>query len=40
MKNLVQIVLTLGVLGLLCCEMAQADDWPQWRGPSRDGNHR
>jgi outer membrane protein assembly factor BamB len=37
MKNLVQIVLTLGVLGLLCCEMAQADDWPQWRGPSRDG---
>jgi len=37
MKNLVQIILTLGVLGFHCGEMTHADDWPQWRGPSRDG---
>ncbi|HIN54530.1 MAG TPA: hypothetical protein EYM79_09480, partial [Planctomycetes bacterium] len=37
MKKLVQIVLTLGVLGFHYGETAHADDWPQWRGPSRDG---
>jgi hypothetical protein len=21
----------------LCCSTAVADDWPQWRGPRRDG---
>src|SRR5882672_10849674 len=23
--------------GLLLCTVAYADDWPQWRGPNRDG---
>jgi outer membrane protein assembly factor BamB len=25
------------ILGLLCPIGLRADDWPQWRGPNRDG---
>lgn len=27
----------LGLLAAACCAAAVADDWPQWRGPGRDG---
>ncbi|MCA9443185.1 MAG: dehydrogenase, partial [Candidatus Omnitrophica bacterium] len=30
------IVLSTGILGLLSIA-ATASDWPQWRGPNRDG---
>jgi hypothetical protein len=36
--------LTLGFLvalvSLLALALARADDWPQWRGPKRDGHSR
>src|SRR5262249_10282552 len=36
-RSLPSVVL-LGVLGVLAVHLAaQADDWPQWRGPNRDG---
>ena len=25
------------IVGLLCTPELRADDWPQWRGPNRDG---
>jgi outer membrane protein assembly factor BamB len=30
--------LTVALSGLLCSPSVMADDWPQWRGPHRDGH--
>ena len=36
MRRLLRIVAT-AVVGLLLVQTARAEDWPQWRGPNRDG---
>ena len=30
-------IITLGMIALVFCEVASAQDWPGWRGPNRDG---
>ena len=30
-------LILVGALAFLLCQAAIGDDWPQWRGPNRDG---
>src|ERR1700731_936462 len=37
MKRVLSLLLLTGSAYLFCCGTALAQDWPQWRGPGRDG---